>query len=240
MAEADVKVKEARLQVAKHNWEQANTMWAYRRLTAPFDGIVARRNVNTKDFVQPPTAGKGEPLYVVERRDKMRVFVPVPEADAPWVHKENAARIRVQALPSQEITGKVARTSYSLDRAAHTLLAEIDLDNPNDLLRPNMYAYTTITLERLNGLTLPATAVVTQGDVTKGYESYCFLVQEGRLRRTLIQTGVRASGQVEVLKKQEKTSQTVRWVDFSGEELIAKENIASLADGQAVSVSVSD
>jgi multidrug efflux pump subunit AcrA (membrane-fusion protein) len=168
----------------------------------------------------------------------MRVFVPVPEADAPWVRKGGAARVRVQALVGQEFNGKVARTSYALDRAAHTLLAEIDLDNPNDWLRPNMYAYGSITLEQPNALTLPASAVVIQGDVTKGYESYCFLVEEGKLRRTLVQTGTRASGRVEVLKKQEKIDGTTHWVDFSGEELIVQENVASLSDGQSVTVSL--
>jgi len=237
MAQADVEVKKARLEVAKQNKEQIKTLLAYSKLTAPFDGVVTRRNVNTRDFVQPPTAGKGEPLYVVERRDKMRVFVPVPEADAPWVRKGGVARVRVQALVGQEFNGKVARTSYSLDRAAHTLLAEIDLDNPNDWLRPNMYAYASITLEQPNALTLPASAMVTQGDVTKGYESYCFLVEEGKLRRTLVQTGTRASGRVEVLKKQEKIDGTIHWVDFSDDELVVQENVASLSDGQAVTVS---
>jgi multidrug efflux pump subunit AcrA (membrane-fusion protein) len=134
----------------------------------------------------------------------------------------------------------VARTSYSLDRTAHTLLAEIDLPNPDDRLRPNMYAYGSITMEQPNALTLPASAVVIQGDVTKGYDSYCFLVDEGKLRRTLVQTGTRASGRVEVLKKQEKTDETVHWVDVSGEELVVQENVASLSDGQAITVSAGD
>jgi RND family efflux transporter MFP subunit len=240
MAQADVGVKRARVEVAKRNWEYANTLWGYRNVSAPFNGIVTRRNINTRDFVQPPTAGKGEPLYVVERRDKMRVFVPVPEADAPWVVKGVPARIRVQALVGREFDGEVERTSYSLDRAAHTLLAEIDLPNPNDLLRPNMYAYAYLTLKQPNALTLPDSAVVTQGDITKGYETYCFLVEEGKLRRNLIQTGTRASGRVEVLRKQEKISETVRWVDFTGEEIIVQDNAGSLSDGQAVTVSTSD
>jgi HlyD family secretion protein len=240
MAQADVDVKEARLEVAKQNRDQVNTLLGYRKLAAPFDGVVTRRNINTDDFVQPPTAGKGEPLYVVQRRDVMRIFVPVREEDAPWVNKGVSATVRVQALPGLEFTAEVRRTSYSLDRDAHTLLAEIDLDNPEDRLRPNMYAYAYITLEQPNALTLPASVVVTQGDVTKGYETYCFLVVEGKLRRTLLQTGTRASGRVEVLKKQVNTGGTVRWVDFTGEESIVQDNLASLSDRQAVTVSTGD
>src|SRR5262249_7961136 len=101
-AKAEVGVKEALAEVARRNLEHVKTLLGYTKLKAPFDGVVTRRNINTDDFVQPPTAGKGEPLYVVERRDMMRVFVPVPEADAPWVTKGVAARVRVQALPDQE------------------------------------------------------------------------------------------------------------------------------------------
>ena len=237
MAQADVDVKEARLEVAKQNRENVKTLLAYRQLRAPFDGVVTRRNINTDDFVQPPTAGKGEPLYVVERRDVMRVFVPVPETDAPWVGKGALARVRVQALVGQEFTGKVARTSYSLDRAVRTLLAEIDLSNPDDQLRPNMYAYALITLEQPNALTLPASAVVTQGDITKGYEAFCFLVEGGKLRRLLVQVGTRTSDRIQVLKKQEATGGGQKWVDFNGEETIVQENGVSLTDGQTVAVS---
>jgi RND family efflux transporter MFP subunit len=237
MAQADVDVKEARLEVAKQNRENVKTLLAYRQLKAPFDGVVTRRNINTDDFVQPPTAGKGEPLYVVERRDVMRVFVPVPETDAPWVGKGALARVRVQALPGHEFSRKVARTSYSLDRSARTLLAEIDLPNPDDQLRPNMYAYATITLEQPNALTLPVSAVVTQGDITKGYESFCFLVEGGKLRRVLVQVGTRIPDRIQVLKKQQTAGGKMQWVDFTGDEIIVRENAASLSDGQTVAVS---
>ena len=236
-AKADVGVKEALSEVARRNLEHIKTLLGYTKLRAPFDGVVTRRNINTDDFVQPPTAGKGEPLYVIERRDIMRVFVPVREEDAPWVTKGAASRVRVQALPGQEFNGEVTRTSYSLDRGSRTLLAEIDLPNSDDRLRPNMYAYAFITLEQPDALTLPASAVVTQGDITKGYEAFCFLVQGNKLRRVLVQVGTRTADRIQVLKKQEAASGTPRWVDFTGEEAVVQENAAALADGQTVAVS---
>jgi len=240
MAQADVEVKAARLEVAKQNRDQVETLRGYKKLMAPFDGVVTRRNINTDDFVQPPTAGKGEPLYVVERRDTVRVFVPVAETDAPWVGKGADARVRVQALAGQEFQGKVARTSYSLDRASRTLLAEIDLPNANDRLRPNMYAFAVINLEQPNTLTLPDSAVVTQGDVTKGFEAFCFVVEEGKLRRTLVQIGIRAGGRIQVLKKLVPAAGTLRWVDFTGDELIVQDNGPSLSEGQTVTTSTGD
>src|SRR5262249_41622385 len=146
-ARADIAVAEAHLQVAKQNRDQAKTLLQYAKLTAPFDGVVTRRNVATDHFVQPATGTKAEPLFVIERRDIVRIFVEVPEADTGWVNKGAAARIRVQALQGQEFAGQVTRTSYSLDRTARTLVAEIDLPNSKDQLRPGMYVLATITAQ---------------------------------------------------------------------------------------------
>ena len=239
MAGSEVNLKKARSKVAERSRDLARTLLDYAKLTAPYDGVITRRNINTGDFVQPPTAGKGEPLYTVERRDVMRVFVDVPETDAPWVKKGDQAVIRIQVLKGKDFTGQVARTSYALDRTARTLVAEIDLPNPSDLVRPNMYAYATLTAEHRDVLTLPASALVTQGDVTQGYQTYCFLVEGGKARRTIVQTGARDSERVEVLKKQATAAKSGGeniWEDFTGDEDVILDNLRSITDGQPVAI----
>jgi RND family efflux transporter MFP subunit len=238
-ARVDVTVAQARRAVAKENRDYADVLLKYAQLKAPFDGVVTQRKVSTGDFVQPATAGKGEPLFVVERRDLMRVFVEVPEVDAGWVDKGTKARIRIQALKGQEFVGEVARTSYALDRTTRTLVAEIDLPNPRDQLRPGMYAYATITAERPDVLTLPTSAVLTQGDVIQGYQTFCFLVEDGKLRRTPVEIGARGEERVEVLKKQVKPAKAgaeAVWEDFTGKEAVVAGDLAGLSDGQTVTV----
>jgi len=210
----------------------------YATLRAPYDGVVTRRNINTFDFVQAPTGGKGEPLYVVERRDRMRIFVEVPETDAVWVNKGAEARVRVQALQGRgrEFIAKVDRTSYALDRTTRTLLAEIDLPNPQDWLRPGMYAYASITAQHRDVLTLPLSAVLTEGDVTVGYQTFCYLYETGRVRRTAIEIGARNDQLVEVLKKRVpggKDGDEPRWEEFTGTEAVAV-RATELRDGQLV------
>ncbi len=229
-AEVDIKAAEAGRQ------HQADLV-AYSRLQAPYHGVVTRRNINTFDFVQPPTAGKGEPLYVVERRDIMRVFVEVPEADAVWVSKGAEARVRVQALAGREFTGKVERTSYALDRTTRTLLAEIDLPNPHDQLRPGMYAFAGITAQHKDVLTLPVAAVVTVGEITAGYQTFCWIVESGRVRRTPIEIGARNDQLVEVLKKQvpgARPGEQPPWEPFTGSEEVVQGDLSGLKDGQTV------
>jgi RND family efflux transporter MFP subunit len=219
--------------VAKAERDVAATYLNYAKLLAPFNGIVTRRNFNKGDFVQPPAAGKGEPLFVVERRDKMRVFVEVPESDSAWVKKGAKAVIRVPALQGQEFPADVTRTSYSLDQTTRTLLAEIDLPNPQDQLRSNMYAFAVITAERPDVLAVPSSAILTQGEITSGYQSLCFLLRDGKAVRTRVNVGRRAGQLTELLQKQKPDG---GWDPFSGNEEIIANPPANLADGQAVEV----
>ena len=77
---------------------EMKAMVDYATLTAPFDGVVTRRKINTGDFVQPAVGAAQDPLYVIHRRDLMRIFVEVPEADAVWVKDGTPARIRIPSL----------------------------------------------------------------------------------------------------------------------------------------------
>lgn len=232
---ADLKVAEVNRKVAQKNRDVARDMVAYLRLEAPYDCVVFQRHVVTGDFVQAATAGKGQPLFVVHRTDRMRIAVQVPESDAPWVREGTAANIRVQALPGQNFAGRVARISWSLDPIARTLRAEVDVPNSDSLLRPGMYAYATLTGEQPTALTLPRSAVVTEGDITSGYRTYCWQVEDGKVRRLAVELGGPGDRErVAVLRKQSRTNGP--WEPFTGTEEILRGDLSGLKEGQAVQV----
>src|SRR5438552_2984171 len=110
-AQADVDVAKARLAVAKADRVHVQTLLQYTKIPAPFDGVVTWRNVNTRDFVQPAAASKGDALFVVEKVDPVRVLVNVQELEAVWVRDGDTALIRPQSLPGQQFKGQVTRTS---------------------------------------------------------------------------------------------------------------------------------
>jgi HlyD family secretion protein len=217
---------------------------SYARLTSPYEGMVTQRNINTKQFVQPATTTQGDVLYVIERTDIVRILIQVPETDADWVHIGTPVTFRVQALQGQEFTGKVTRTAWSLNQVSRTLLTEVDLPNPElakqgRRLRPGMYVHATIFAEWPNLLTLPAAAVITEGDVNIGYKTFCYLVENGHVRRAQIETGVRNAQLVEVLRKRTtdiERGATPRWEAFSGAEEVAQGELSGLRDGEAIEV----
>lgn len=238
---ADLRTAEVQRKVAERDRDLAKDFREYLRLPAPYDCVVYQRNINTGDFVQAATNGAGKPLYVVHRMDLLRIFVQVPEADAEWVQKGTEARIRVQALPGRTFTGRVARISWSLDPATRTLRAEIDLPNPpltpargggeGGVLRPGMYAYATLSAELPGVLTLPRSAVATEGDVTRGYRSYCYQVVDGEAHRLPLELGAGDKERVEVLRKQPRPDGP--WETLSGQEEIVQ-SVKDVRDGQRV------
>ena len=118
-AKADVRAAAARLSVARVNEERAAAMLNYATLTAPFDGVVTERNVHSGHLVKPAANGKDEPLFVVVRTDRVRIFVDVPETEAAYVQPGTAARVRIHALKDREIQASVIRISWrSIPRIA--------------------------------------------------------------------------------------------------------------------------
>jgi RND family efflux transporter MFP subunit len=228
---SDVRAAEAARKVAEKNRDYVKAQVQYMRVPAPYDGMVTQRNVNRRDFVQTAAAGKDRPLYVISRTDLMRIVVQVPESEADWIEKGTAARIRVPALRGPAFTDPVARISWSLESGTRTLRAEIDLRNPDGRLRPGMYVYATLSTEQSAGLTLPRSAVRTEGEVTRGYQSYCFQVEDGVARRLAVELGPGDEQHVEVLAKRPRAGGT--WQPFTGAEEIVRD-ASAVREGQAV------
>lgn len=222
----------ADIAVAAAARDRTQALVDYATLKAPFDGVITRRNVHTGDFVQPPAGAAQQPLYVLERRDVVRVFIDVPEKDAVWLKPGMPANIHVGAVNGLKRGGEITRMAYSLTPQSRTLMAEIDLDNEDDLLRPGMYVNADITISRDHLLTLPASALAIAGDVNEGYQTYCYLLMDDKVHRCQIETGSRGDRRIEIIRKRLDD----RWIDFEGDEVIVAGNISALNDGQRVTI----
>ncbi len=197
-AAADLVAAQARQRVAEANLSYTRTMLGYAEIKAPFDGIVTRRGVDTGHYVHPANGGTTKPLMIVARTDKVRIFVDIPEMEAPLVdggEKPDSVVVQVQSLGGKEFEADVTRTSWSLDTLNRSLRTEIDIPNAGGLLRPGMYATVTILLEQKSDvLTLPITAVVREGR-----DVFCCCVETGTIDRRAIVLGLRSGDEVEVL-----------------------------------------
>jgi RND family efflux transporter MFP subunit len=238
-AEADVDVAKAHRKRAEKDRDHVQTLPQYTKITAPFDGVITgRRTISTGDFVQPAAASKGESLFVVERIKPVRVFIQVQDPENVWVRNGDVAIIRVESFPGQPFQGTVTRTSKSLNPQSRTLRTQVDLPNDDGKLLPGMFVNATIIAEHKNVWALPAPAVV-----TKGEQTFCYFVENGKAVRTPIRVGMRGNEKdnevVEVLKKQTKpvkAGDEGLWEDVSGQEVIIAGDLASLTEGQSVRI----
>jgi multidrug efflux pump subunit AcrA (membrane-fusion protein) len=223
-AVADVAAAEARRDVAKAEVGRLAALLGYARITAPFDGVVTHRAVNTGDFLSPTPAKEG--VFHVARLDPVRVVVQVPEADAGLVAEGLPVRLTLQAVAGPELTGTVTRTSWSLEPGSRTLRAEIDLPNKDGRVRPGMYAYARITVAMPEAWAVPAAAVGKVGD-----EPVVYLAEGGKAARTPVQL-LRGDGQFTQVVRYKKPG-AAEWTDFTGAEEVATP-AAALTDGQPI------
>jgi multidrug efflux pump subunit AcrA (membrane-fusion protein) len=221
-AVADVAAATARLEVAKAEVARVEALRGYTKIVAPFDGVVTRRSVHRGAFV---TAGDKVALFNVARIDPVRVVVNVPEADAGLVAVGQEVRLTL-GTGGAESTGKVARTSWSLEPGSRTLRTEIDLPNEKGQVRPGMYAYARLTMELPAAWSVPAAAVGKVND-----EPVIYLVEGGKAVRVPVQLG-RGDGQFTQVLRYKKPGAT-DWTDVTGSESIATP-AAALTDGRPV------
>ena len=162
-AEANRDVAAAQVEVAAAAAQEVAALLEYTKITAPFDGVITRRQVAPGDLVQGATASRTTALFTVQQVDTVRVFCDVPELQAAGVAVGAQADVKVYGLDGRVIRGTVTRLATSLVPASRTMRAEIDLKNADEALRPGMYAQVTLTL-RPAGKT--AAAAGTKPDAT--------------------------------------------------------------------------
>lgn len=222
-AAADVAAAKAKLEVAKASVGRLNALRGYMAIKAPFDGVVTRRTVNTRDFV---TGTEKAGLFSVARIDPVRVVVQVPEADAELVAVGQDIQIAIQALPGQEQKGKVIRTSWSLEPGSRTLRTELDLRNEKGIFRPGMYVHAKLSAELPAAWSVPAEAVGKVSD-----ESVVYLVEGGKAVRVVVQL-IKGDSQFTQIRRYKRPG-AKDWTDVTGNEQIASP-AAAVTDGQSM------
>ncbi len=100
--------------------------------------MITQRNVSPGDYLEPGGGTNGRPLFVLEQTDPVRVFVGVPELASFFVHDQDTALIRFQAIPGATREGKVVRSGFSLNPSTRTLQTEIDIPNPDGQPPPRL------------------------------------------------------------------------------------------------------
>lgn len=201
-AEAQVQAAVSNLEAAKSNVTASQAklihdqaIYAYARITAPFDGVVTERDANLGTLMQAGTNSSTNvlPLVKLSQENLYRLVIPVPESYVGYIKVGDGVGVLVPALHKQ-FPGKVARFSYELRGSTRTMHTEVNVPNPTGELIPGLYAEATLTLNRQrDALTIPVQAIDQQGDHT----SALVVNSSNRIERCQIEIGIEGESENE-------------------------------------------
>jgi HlyD family secretion protein len=164
-AEAGVKVAEASIRAQEATVRRLKQLTQFERVAAPFNGVITARNVDNGDLVKADDNSGGTPLFTIQRDDIVRVQVNVPQSGAVGLKDGLLAEVRVPELPGRTFEGKVSRNSVALDAASRTMLAEVDVPNPDGALRPGFFVDVQFGIPRqVPTVMIPAEALLFNAD----------------------------------------------------------------------------
>ena len=175
------------------------------------DGIISELNVREGMYIVP-----GLNVLTLADLSSVWLLADVFESQAQWVSEGQVARMSLPYTPGQSWTGKVEYVYPTLDPKSRTLKVRLRFENPDNALKPNMYASVLIEAESVgNVLTVPREALIRAGRNDRVIVD----LGEGRYKPMMVKVGIEANGQVAIgegLKGDEK-------VVVSGQFLIDSE-----------------
>ena len=161
-ARAQVEVARAQVTEARTEVDSARVELARTRVEAPFTGRIGKRYLDVG-----ARAGTSDPVFSVVDLSVIKTTVPLTERDASRVSTGQAATVHTESFADRVFEGRVARMASVFDPQTHTTEAEIEVENPDALLKPGMFATVEIDFQKLEeALLVPATALVEDGRET--------------------------------------------------------------------------
>ena len=119
-------------------------MQGFKRVIAPFSGVITRRSVDVGDLID--AGGGAGPLFVLAQTDPLRVYVNVPQSYAQLVKPGQKVVVTQAELRGKTFSGEVARTAGSIDTATRTMQVEVALANRDGALMPGAYVQVALPL----------------------------------------------------------------------------------------------
>lgn len=156
----DLTVKQALSKAAQANVDRLLVLSDFKRVVAPFDGVVTTRNTDVGALINADSSA-GLALFVISDTQKLRLNVSVPQNYVPAVKLNTRVEITVPEYRDKIFYGSVEASARSVDPASGTTRMQVVVDNAAGELMPGAFANTRIQLpENSLALSIPAGALI--------------------------------------------------------------------------------
>jgi RND family efflux transporter MFP subunit len=152
---------QANLAAADANVRRLEQLEGFKKVYAPFSGVLTRRNVDPGALINAGAQASGRELFDIARVDPLRVYTSVPQAYAPSIKVGANTYVTLQEFPGQKFSAKVARTAEAIDKNTRTLLTEVDVPNKDGRLLPGSFGEVHFAIgSNVNKVTVPVNAML--------------------------------------------------------------------------------
>jgi RND family efflux transporter MFP subunit len=157
---ADASNKQGLVRAAQANLDRLRVLEQYKRLVAPFDGLVTARTTDIGALINAG-AGGGPPLFVVSETSKLRVYVNVPQSYVPNIPVGTKAHISVPEYPERTFPATVEASAQAVDIASGTTRMQLVVDNSHGELMTGDFTNVSFDLAHPEiALNVPASALI--------------------------------------------------------------------------------
>jgi RND family efflux transporter MFP subunit len=153
----------ASLEAADANIRRLKELESFKRVVAPFSGLITHRNANIGDLIE--TGGStSRALFSLAQTDPLRVYVYVPQTYAAQIKQGAVATVTQAELPGQSFKGKIVRTAGAIDVASRSLQTEILLPNQDGKLLPGAYVNVSLPVAASDELIVPTNTLLLRSE----------------------------------------------------------------------------
>ena len=157
---ADSSNKQGLVRAAQANLDRLRVLEQYKRLLAPFDGLVTARTTDVGALINAG-AGGGPPMFVVSETSKLRVYVNVPQNYVPSIPVGTKAQISVPEYPGRSFPATVAASAQAVDVATSTTRMQLVVDNSRGELMTGDFTNVSFGLPHPEiAINVPASALI--------------------------------------------------------------------------------
>jgi membrane fusion protein, multidrug efflux system len=186
---------EQNVSAARDALSSVSQMESYLNITAPFDGVVTTRNLHPGALVGPASGqGTAPPILQIVDDTRLRLVVPVPEADVGEMKVGQQVSFTVPAYPGKTFRAPIQRISREVDQSTRTMPVELDVLNREGRVSPGSFTTVSWPLERTYATLFVPTSAVT----TDQQHTFVIRVRNDKAEWVTVQTGQTVNGQIEV------------------------------------------
>lgn len=207
-AASQVRTQQAQAATQAAALDNARVQLQYATITAPFGGVVVSRQLDPGAYVTPGTSTS---IMTIADLNNLDVVLNVGSPDMPMIHAGDPVRIAVDAYPGRVFKGAVNRIAGGVDPTTRTVQVEVDIANPEHLLRPGMYATVQLSAGSRQALVVPLSAVQSFGT-----QHYVWFVEDGKAVQQYVDVGQTTGEVVEITGGLQPTDTLI----FRGADLV--------------------